>query len=152
MKIYYELDLKNFEAWSGGKDTMTALTYDQIDQLENMLPDVLGDEVDETELNDLLWFERDRIAEWLGFEGWEHLERVNNGEEWEEEDTKEVLDSDGFWTEYTWYIKDGKHIFIFGDRDVYNPYNTDFDHECDSDEEAKEWFDNYHGFEEEDEE
>ena len=151
MKIYYDLDLRNFEAWSGGKDTLDELTYDQMERLEDILPDVLGDEASETELNDLLWFERDQIAEWLGFEDWEQLERVNNGDVWEEEDSKEVLDFDGMWTEYTWYIKDDKHIFIFGDRDVYTPYDSEPDHECDSYEEAKEWFDNYHGFEEDDE-
>lgn len=80
MKLYYELDLKNFKAWSGAVDTLNTLTYDQIEQLEGMLPDILGEEADETALNDLLWFETDYIAETLGFKNWEHLERVNNGD------------------------------------------------------------------------
>ena len=80
MKLYYELDLKNFEAWSGAVDTLRTLNYDQIEQLEGMLPDILGEEADETELNDFLWFETDSIAEYLGFRNWEHLEKSNNGE------------------------------------------------------------------------
>lgn len=151
MQIYYELDLPSFKAWSGAEDTMRVLTYDQVRQLEDVLSDTYPDGLEETDLNDVLWFKRDWIAEMLGFTDWEHLERANNGEEWSEEETKDVLDSDGMWTEYTWYIKDDKHIFIFGDRDVYTPYDTEPDHECDSYDEAKEWFVNYHGFEEEEE-
>lgn len=149
MQIYYELDLYNFEAWSGAKDTLRTLTYEQIQQIESVLSDCYPDGLDETGLNDILWFETDWIAEMLGFEDWEHLERVNNGEEWEEEDTKDVLDFNGMWTEYTWYSKGDEHIFIFGDKDVYTPYNSEPDHECDSYLEAKEWFENYKGFEEE---
>lgn len=150
MKIYYELvDLYDFDAWSGGRDTLNVLTREQIEQLQPILEDAYPEGLEDTALNDLLWFERDWIAELLGFEDWEHLERVNNGEEWEEEDTKEVLDFNGMWTEYTWYSKDDEHIFIFGDKDAYTPYNSEPDHECDSYLEAKEWFENYKGFEEE---
>ena len=54
------------------------------DQLEAMLEnDIFPDGCTDTELNDLLWFERDTIAEWLGFSDWEALE---NGEEDEEEE------------------------------------------------------------------
>jgi hypothetical protein len=149
MQIYYELDLLRFEAWSGGKDTLNTLTYDQTEQLQTILEEAYPDGLEETSLNDILWFERDWIAEMLSFNDWEHLERANAGEEWDEEETKDVLDSDGCWTEYTWYSKDDKHIFIFGDRDVYTPYDTEPDHECDNYEEAQEWFENYKGFEEE---
>lgn len=47
------------------------------------------DGMSETELNDLLWFEDDTIAEWLGFEDWEALERLNNGEEEEGEEEED---------------------------------------------------------------
>ena len=42
--------------------------------------------VSDTTINDILWFERDMIAEWCGFSNWEALE---NGEEEEEEETAE---------------------------------------------------------------
>ena len=84
MKIISETSLDRFEAWSGGRDTLDVLIEkDLCDQLEAMLEnDIFPDGCTDTELNDLLWFERDNIAEWLGFSDWEDLE--NGGEEEEE--------------------------------------------------------------------
>ena len=81
MKIISETSLDRFEAWSGGRDTLDVLIEkDLCDQLEAMLEnDIFPDGCTDTELNDLLWFERDTIAEWLGFSDWEDLE--NDGEE-----------------------------------------------------------------------
>lgn len=66
---------------------------------------------------------------------------------WEVMDHKSVRDSDGFITDYTWYKNSntGEHVFVFGDSDLYGPEDGWFDWECDSDEEAEEWFDNYKG-------
>lgn len=62
-------------------------------------------------------------------------------------ESKSVEDSDGFMTDYTWYrCADGRHVFVFGDNDVYIPEDGYFDHECDSEEEAREWFESYKGF------
>ena len=81
MKIISETSLDCFEAWSGGRNTLDVLIEkDLCDQLETMLEnDIFPDGCTDTELNDLLWFERDTIAEWLGFSDWEDLE--NDGEE-----------------------------------------------------------------------
>ena len=86
MKIISEASLDRFEAWSGGRDTLnTLIEKDLCDQLEAMLEnDIFPDGCTDTELNDLLWFERDTIAEWLGFSDWDDLE---NGSEEEEEET-----------------------------------------------------------------
>lgn len=66
--------------------------------------------------------------------------------------SKSVTDSDGFNTDYTWYKdEDGLNIFIFGDNDIYDPSNTSPDHEEEDDKAAREWFDSYTGFDEEDE-
>ena len=66
--------------------------------------------------------------------------------------SKSVLDTDGFSTDYTMYmnVEDGGFVFIFGDKDVYNPGNTDPDWECETKGEAWDWFNNYEGFNEED--
>lgn len=82
--------LTNFEFWSGARDRAAALTYDQLNQLDDLLPDVMGlDETDnipsDTEINDLFWFEEDFIAQLLGFDNWEALERHNSGEDEEDE-------------------------------------------------------------------
>lgn len=69
--------------------------------------------------------------------------------EWTEMDSKSVRDSDGFLTDYTWYWRanNGKdqHVFVFGDSDLYRPEDGYFDWECDSLEEAQDWFDGYTG-------
>lgn len=72
--------------------------------------------------------------------------------EWIEVQSKAVQDSNGFWTDYTWYRnQDGtKHIFMFGDKDIYTPDANYADWECESYEEAEEWFDSYDGFDAED--
>ena len=76
------------------------------------------------------------------------LEWVDDSFDWEYVDSKEVKDSDGFMTEYTWYTNDAEdtHIFIFGDSDIYGPDDSYADAEFDSYDLAKEWFDNYYGF------
>lgn len=70
-----------------------------------------------------------------------------------ERDSKSVEDSDGFFTDYTMYFntENGKYVFVFGDKDTYRPEDGDFDWECDTEEEAREWFDSYQGFSDEDE-
>lgn len=66
--------------------------------------------------------------------------------------SKQVPDSDGFMTDYTMYrnINDGTYAFIFGDKDIYTPDDGNFDWSCDTEAEAQEWFDNYNGFDESD--
>ena len=77
MIITCEINLRNFEGWSGAKDTLSVLTTQQLDTLENLLEDVYPDGMTDTQLNDILWFETDWIAEMLGFTDWECLERYN---------------------------------------------------------------------------
>ena len=64
-------------------------------------------------------------------------------------DSKQVLDSDGFVTEYTMYFDtlDNKYVFVFGDSDLYKPEDEDFDWECETRDEAEAWFNAYNGFE-----
>ena len=93
MKYYVETSLENFEAWSGGRDTLEVLIDKGLcDTVENILNDIYADEAPtDTEINDTLWFSRDEIAEWCGFSSWEALE---NGEEEEEEETAEEEEVD----------------------------------------------------------
>lgn len=67
-------------------------------------------------------------------------------------DSKMVMDSDGFYTDYTWYRdkENGTSFFMFGDKDIYAPDPDYADYVCDSDEEAEEWFSDYIGFEDDD--
>ena len=87
MKYYVETSLENFEAWSGGRDTLEVLIEKGLcDTVEACLEDILDGDSSDTYINDILWMERDMIAEWFGFSSWEALE---NGEEEEEEETEE---------------------------------------------------------------
>ena len=75
----------------------------------------------------------------------------NNSSKWQFVKSKDVMDSDGFMTEYTWYTDGSKHIFMFGDIDLYEPDEDYADWTADSEQEAAEWFNSYRGFEDEDE-
>lgn len=67
MRIYRELDLNRFEAWSGAVDTLEAIKEaDKLEEFENLLEECYPDGIDETHLNDLLWFEDEWIFEMLG--------------------------------------------------------------------------------------
>ena len=74
----------------------------------------------------------------------------NDAAQWKLVKKKEVYDSDGFLTEYSWYTDGSKHIFMFGDSDLYEPDEDYADWTADSEREAAEWFDTYTGFAEDD--
>lgn len=85
-----EESLANFEFWSGAKYRAATLTYEQLERLDDLVPDAMGwNDTDsipsKTQINDLFWFEEDFIAELLGFKSWEDLERHNAGEDDENE-------------------------------------------------------------------
>ena len=69
--------------------------------------------------------------------------------QYEYETSKQVMDSDGFYTDYTMYYdhNNNRYVFVFGDNELYLPEYEDFDYICDTEKEAYEWFDNYKGFE-----
>lgn len=72
MKIYREESLSDFEWWSGAVATANRIWEERglegWNELEAMLEDVYPDGIDETALNDLLWFEPDTVYEWLGID------------------------------------------------------------------------------------
>ena len=76
MTITYELDLKNFEAWSGAKDTLERIINEgKCGLLEQFLDDTFPDGMTETELNDLLWFDSESVYEWLGIRSEGQIEK-----------------------------------------------------------------------------
>lgn len=107
MKIYSEKSLQNFEFWSGARDTAYELTGQELDSIEETLESIYPDGMDETDINDIFWFEEDWIAKMLGYECWEHLEADHAGKEWpepeeeEEEDEEETVYHDRNGNEYT---------------------------------------------------
>lgn len=88
MIIKQEINLRDFEFWSGGRDTFKDLEaldevvdYDVFETLENAFDAVEFYEVTDTELNNMLWFEREYIASILGFDSYADLEDAASGEE-----------------------------------------------------------------------
>lgn len=75
MKIWTEDSIRNFNFWSGGRDTVNDLTWEDFDVLEPLIEEMFGGEVEDVDLNDFFWFERDTIAKWLGYEDYEELMR-----------------------------------------------------------------------------
>lgn len=63
IKVYEEITLANFNAWQGGEDTLDIVReYDKMEELEELAEEIFGDEpMDETVINDWLWFDRDEI-------------------------------------------------------------------------------------------
>lgn len=74
MKIYKEESLRNFDFWSGAKENANELTGAQLDEVETILEDLYPEGMDETQINDLFWFDFDTVKEWLGIEDEEEEE------------------------------------------------------------------------------
>ncbi len=88
MKIYTEQSLADFKFWSGAETTAQRIWEEQgsegFDQLEAILEDLYPDGIDETELNDLLWFDAETVYEWLGIEDEEDEDEDDDDDEEEE--------------------------------------------------------------------
>lgn len=59
--------LRNFEAWSGGKDNLNAIIENgKIDELDSLVEELFGEEpTDETKINDFLWFDVPEFYDFL---------------------------------------------------------------------------------------
>lgn len=75
MKIWSDDSIRNFNFWSGARDTIDDLFDSDFDILEPILEEYFNGEVEDVDLNDFFWFERDTIASWLGYEDYEELMR-----------------------------------------------------------------------------
>lgn len=70
-----EENLTDFKFWSGGKDRADLLTYDELDELDGCLCELLGDEPTDTEINDLFWFNFGDVCNLIGLDEDEVLKR-----------------------------------------------------------------------------
>ena len=74
MKVYSEINLRDFGFWSGAKSNAETLTSEQLDIVESILEDAYPDGISETQINDFFWFDFDTIREWLGIKDEEEEE------------------------------------------------------------------------------
>ena len=66
--IKSEISLYDFQAWSGGKETLNNIIAEgKIDILEDLLNDCF-EILTETQLNDILWFDTEWLYEQLGMD------------------------------------------------------------------------------------
>ena len=68
MKIYREESLSNFEFWSGAISNAEEFTLEELDRIGEELEAESPDGMDETEINDLMWFEPEYLANLIGLE------------------------------------------------------------------------------------
>ena len=95
MEIVKRYDISAFEPWSGAVTLWGIIEKaGKVDDLAAFVAEVKGgDEIEEEELNDLIWFEGDMICEhlWGRDEDYilRHQNRIENGEDPDEIDEDE---------------------------------------------------------------
>lgn len=73
MNITKELNLSNFEFWSGAKEHN--FTYSELKEIENSLEDLYPEGTTKTTINDLFWFEEEFLCECIGLDFEEYENR-----------------------------------------------------------------------------
>ena len=84
MKAYSEISLTRFEFWGGAKDRAKILTYEESEQIGNVLQ-YIYDEIEEVTINILFWFDFGWVYEYIGIKYDEEEDRIIREEESEEE-------------------------------------------------------------------
>ena len=73
MKVYEELNLKDFKAWSGAVETKERIISEgKEEEFEELIEELYPNGLSATELNDYLWFNNEEIYECLGIENSEN--------------------------------------------------------------------------------
>lgn len=81
------------------------------------------------------------------------MSEVNeDSDNWEQIDVKSITDYDGFSTDYSLWknIVTDHYACVYGDIEIYSPWEGDWDADFDTLDQAREWFDNYRGADEDD--
>lgn len=90
MKIYYEVDIDEFEFWQGGKCVADEFSDDDLKEIQNKLEELYPDGMSDMELNDLFWHDEDFVAELAGYSS---FQKVKEGIKSDEEDAYD----EGYW-------------------------------------------------------
>ena len=124
-----DCNLEDFHAWAGGKATLDVLIEKGVcEQVEDFIEQCFSHPTD-TDINDFLWFERDQIAEHLGYDDWEAFE---NGEEtYKDINGVELAVSDEVhWHDEAGYDEDGSMItFTIVDESYDGYFNIAYEDE-----------------------
>ena len=74
MTVTTEMNLRNFNFWSGAKAFADNLTFSELEDLEMYIEELYPKGLTGTELNDLFWFDDDYLCELLNLD----IEEVYN--------------------------------------------------------------------------
>ena len=75
MKVIGEISLTSFEFWSGAKDRAKMLTYEEIEQIGNVLEDIY-DEIEEATINNLFQLSFSQVCKSIGIKYNEEEDRI----------------------------------------------------------------------------
>ena len=85
MKVYSEMSLTSFEFWGGAKDRAKMLTYEELEEVGNVLEDIYEEEVEDVTINNLFQFSFSQVCECIGMKYNEEEDIIIREEESEEE-------------------------------------------------------------------
>ena len=109
MEYTIDRNLEDFQAWGGGKYTLEVLIEKgDCEAVESLITECFAHPTD-TDINDFLWFSRDQIAEYLGYEDWDAYE--NGNQIYKDINDVELAVSDEVkWHDEAGYDEDGSMI------------------------------------------
>lgn len=74
MTITANISLRDFEAWSGARQTLNRLiNTNTVEDFESVLEDLYPDGINETALNDILWFDDEWVFETVGLKTYDEI-------------------------------------------------------------------------------
>ena len=83
MKVYTEMSLTRFEFWGGAKDRAKMLTYEELEQIGNVLENIY-EEIKDATINNLFQLSFSQVCESIGIKYNEEEDRIIREEESEE--------------------------------------------------------------------
>ena len=114
MEYKVETSLYNFPAWQGGKDTLdTLIEKGDCAAVEELIETIfLEQDVTDEYIKDFLWFDRDEIAQHLGYADWDEYECGKDEEETYEDinGVKLEVSDEVHWHDEAGYDEDGSMI------------------------------------------
>ncbi len=75
MKIYSDIQIRDFNFWSAAKERAAKLTDGQWDVIESQLDYLYPEGMSEGQLNEIFWFDFDTIVRMLGYDDEEDFDR-----------------------------------------------------------------------------
>ena len=84
MRVISEMSLTSFEFWGGAKERARMLTYEEIEQIGEVIEEIY-EEIEDVTINDLFWYDFAWCCETIGIKYNEEEDVIIREEESEEE-------------------------------------------------------------------